>query len=59
MMKLLQENLRAVQARDKAIAQREKDIEAAQQSAITERGGNPAEEMLKQKKLADFEKEKQ
>ena len=54
-----QENLKALQARDKALAQKDQEAEEDLKAAVVERHGNPAEELLKQKKLVEFEREKQ
>ncbi|XP_074655233.1 cilia- and flagella-associated protein 74-like isoform X2 [Tubulanus polymorphus] len=53
------ENLRAIHARDKAYARQKQDEEDDQRASIINDGGNPDEIMMKQKRIQDFEKQKQ
>ncbi|XP_064642380.1 cilia- and flagella-associated protein 74-like [Lineus longissimus] len=53
------ENLRAIQARDRAMAREEDNQEELQRQAIMADGGNPDEVLIIQKRLEKFEKEKE
>ena len=56
---VFQENIKAVQARDKAFADRRKEEEDKFRQDVLEKGGNPEELLLRQKRLDGFEKERQ
>ncbi len=58
-MYYLQENLKALQARDKALAKQQKEKEESFQNEVASMGGNPTEEMIKKKAYEDFERSKQ
>ena len=55
----MQENLKALQARDRAHKKQQRELEEQRQQEILLAGGNPSEEMIKQKRLDEFEREKQ
>lgn len=56
---VLQENLRAIQARDRALARAQKHADDRLRQEITDAGGNPSEEMIKKRSLERYEREKQ
>lgn len=58
-MVLEQENLRALQARNKAIARQKAAAEESKRQSVEAEGGNPAEVLIKQRRLEEFEKEKE
>ena len=55
----VQENLRALQARDKAIARDKQQRVDDKVNAILSEGGNPEVELIHQRKLEEYEKEKE
>ena len=55
---MLQENLRAIQARDRTMAKRQQDQDEAEKVSIAESGGNPEEAMIKKKKMEEYEQQK-
>ena len=55
----IQENLRSLQARDRAMVKKAKQKEEQTVQDILAEGGNPSEELIKKKKMEEFEKEKQ
>lgn len=58
-MNVCQENLRSLQARDRAIANDKQQSLDGRVSDILATGGNPEEALIKQQKREEFEKEKQ
>ena len=55
----LQENLKALQARDKALAKIQKQKDEAFRNEVASAGGNPLEEMIKKNVYEEYEKTKE
>ena len=56
---MFQENLRALQARDRAMAKKQKEAEEQWCQDIEAAGGNPSEELIKKHRLEQFERQKE
>ena len=54
-----QENLRALQARDRALTNKQKEAEDQWCKNIEAAGGNPSEELIKKHRLEQFERQKE